>query len=742
MKSNALATYHGLVIECLLVYQAAYTTGPLVDEAGPILSKIDGLLQAAGVAYLQAGVFLDLSGLPDYVQAPTAEQIATAYRDVQLRFEDLKATVYEFSSSLLGNEHTCEQGAALIDALVHIAPDYRDSKTLQQFARSFCPAFVAFEQGEWETARKGFATALKITPRHARATGLHRASHMIPAQDAIGKEQWGAATGLLNAWLTIAPNDDEAQQLLRQSRLGLANAAIEGGKWRDAQHLLAEWLRSHPDDEEAFTLQRSSYVKPAEAAIATEQWDVARTHLDAWIKILPIDGEAKNLIAEIHYRQCSCLLERGSLWQAAETYQRVSNSDRLYADRLADLPRQYPGLAWYVRIPSTLRVLIGHSGPVNCVEWDPNGRRLASASSDATVKIWDATTGQLLQTLTGHGKEVYSVTWSANGQWLASGGADGTVRIWDVATWRLVERLEGQMPAVRCVAWSPNDTHLAWCGHGSAIKICRLEGERNVMTLVEPPPADLSVLQLLQAWPEQPQEQPQQYWSVVSVAWSPDGTQLVSGGLDGLLRIWDTRTARCFQKILTATHEHERTDSSRLLTNAITSVMAQASQTQTEILKLRHKLHDPYDSLGDELSRSLEKLRAKQMRFETHASLRWDLLDFFNMTYVGSGSDGLSVVSGSAFGWIKTWDTYSGRLLRTVVMDRNPVVDVASTPDGVRMALASPDRSVTVLDAETGRVIQCLLGHTDGVSSVAWNPDASRLASASSDGTVRIWGCP
>lgn len=677
-----------------------------------ILKQVDALMKDVGAAYLEAGQRLELPSMLESYQTASAEQIAVAYRDVQLRFEDLKAAVYEFGSSLLGNEHTCEQGAALIDALVHIAPDYRDSKTLQKFARSFCPAFVAFEQGEWETARKGFAMALKITPSHARATGLHRASHMIPAQDAISKEQWGAATGLLNAWLTIAPNDDEAQQLLRQSRLGLANVLIEGGKWQDAQHLLAEWLRSHPDDEEAFALQRSSYVKPAEAAIATEQWDVARTHLDAWIKILPIDGEAKNLIAEIYHRQCSRLLERGSLWQAAETYQRVSHGDRVYADRLADLPRQRPDFLWYLQKPSALRVLLGHAGAVNCVEWSPDGRWLASASKDTTIRIWNPVTGQLVKMLMGHEKEVHSVAWSTDGRWLASGSADGIVRIWDAATWQFVESLQGRMREILCVTWSPDGSQLSWCGNDPAIMICRFGSERNVLTLHDP-------LATTYHYPVQPEEPLPAYWSIHSLAWNPDGTQIVSGGIDGILRVWDTRTGRCFRKIVTATSEHERTD----IPNMLSGVAGRVNESGRPAPIL-----------------PLEQLPAEQVRFQLHSSVWLENSSRFIISDVCWTSDGSGLVSGNSFGWIKVWDSHSGRLLREVVKDRNPIVDLSYTPDSVRVALASPDRTVTVLDAQTGLVIQSLLGHTDGVTSVAWNPDASRLASASSDGTVRIWG--
>jgi WD40 repeat protein len=97
---------------------------------------------------------------------------------------------------------------------------------------------------------------------------------------------------------------------------------------------------------------------------------------------------------------------------------------------------------------------------VNEVDFSPDGRYLASASSDSTIRLWDASTGRTLRTFSGHTESVTSVSFSPDGHYLATGGEDEIVRLWEVSTGRALRTFSGHTVAVLSVSFSPDGHYL------------------------------------------------------------------------------------------------------------------------------------------------------------------------------------------------------------------------------------------------------------------------------------------
>ena len=438
-----------------------------------------------------------------------------------------------------------------------------------------------------------------------------------------------------------------------------------------------------------------------------------------------------------------------------------------------DQPTDRRGWEWYYLkglCHQPGRTIDAHGARVSNVQFSPNGRLLATAGFDNTVKLWEVATRKLIQTLTGHTEAVLDLAFSPDGKLLVSVGKDHTVRLWEVQSGRLArsiktvadwhcgvafnpdgsvltvgsvgggiywwntsnwQRVFPPYPAgkprvaVQGLAFSPDGRQLVSAAKertarswdmGSGKELRRFEGHAaQVFSAAFSPNGktlatgseDMSI----KLWDVESGKEIRTLRGhngyVLRVAFSPDGLQLASASYDATLRLWDVPTGE--QKSILRGHAEGLTG----LAFSPDGRLLASADAQGKVLL--------WDTTGDRQDCRI-------------VSGHKDVLH-----RVVFDRQGQRLATASSDGTIRVWDASNGREIRTMTRWSARHFSVAFSPNGERLAAGGVDRSVVVWDVGTGRIVYIWREHKNWVVDVAFHPDGRHLASASWDHTIKIW---
>ncbi len=364
---------------------------------------------------------------------------------------------------------------------------------------------------------------------------------------------------------------------------------------------------------------------------------------------------------------------------------------------------------------------LGHTGSINSICITTDGKLMATASADNTIKIWDVKKQSLLRTLAGHEADIFTIAFKPNSTILASAGYDKKILIWDVQQGRVIQTLTNHTQPVTTLLFSPDGRNLFSSSRDSTIKIWSIPSGRMTATIA-------GHRNLVNA-----------------ITLSSDGNLIASASFEKIVRIWNTRSQRITKTLTSLNFEVRQVEFSP--DNKFLAVVTIDNSVSIYSVGIWRKLdnwkfQEPVNTVT--FSPDGKKLGiATKSRIDFFDTENWalesriaeEVKDTKDLIFT---PDMKRLISVNAHAEIDFFDkNYSHQnKLHGYKLD---IIKTLFSPTGNLLASANEDGTIALWDLQTGQQLRNISAHERSVNGLSFHPNARLLASGGDDGVIKIW---
>ena len=385
------------------------------------------------------------------------------------------------------------------------------------------------------------------------------------------------------------------------------------------------------------------------------------------------------------------------------------------------------------------KATILHHGSVQAACFLPDMTKLLTTNGDGQIKIWNVTSGEVCHRFTGHRSCVKAMTLSPDGEWFVSGSEDGEIKIWDLGTFRdeSDNGHEKQQEILRTGSVKRSRSQDVVDGGNSPPRetIRRKEHHQTVNQIITTDHHDLKDLSNKSFCFNELHDE-----MILSVGFSPDGTEVVVSGQSGAVKIFNLE-ARGLRLTLST---HKEPVNVCKFSSAGDSICTGSDDATVRIWR---------SSNGEFLgSFNLHGLRVLDVEFVPHAhkvvSLSADKLICWNNPIIpstcqmnksaekiNSTNKSSNISTTGDLGILEFKRTrLADFICMTLCREGHEIEE-----DLTLLAAGTVDNIITIWDFESAQILLSLPGHSSFIQALDFNDDDSFLLSGSADETVMIW---